>query len=318
MQFQQLADGLWGSSDEPVDESGVHNVGSGHVAWGMTARELLHSMEVTSDVHIEGTDRTEDIQWIHYRIGDDDVYFVCETKGKPAKLQAGFRVTGRLPELWDAVDGSIREAQTFSVNDHCTEIPLVLDPFGSLFVVFRQSSEQNLRNDGPNSPLWTVKETIQGPWQVKFDSRWGGPDEPVHFETLSDWTKSDIPGIKHYSGKAVYKTTFSIDEHQRNQPISLQLGDVKDVGIARVSLNGKDLGVVWRPPFRVYVTDALKEGENSLSVTVVNSWRNRLIGDRDLPENQRLTRTNITVTNQWTLEPSGLLGPVKLCVDESN
>ncbi|WP_236621163.1 glycosyl hydrolase [Rhodopirellula sallentina] len=321
--FQQLADGLWGSSDKPVEETGLRSVGNGHVAWGMSARELLHSMKVPSDVHIEGINQTEDIQWIHYRLDDDDVYFLCETKGQPTSLKASFRVTGRLPELWDAVDGSIRQAQTFSVNDHSTEVPLELDPFGSLFVVFRQSShrqssEQNSRNDGPNFPSWTVKETIQGPWQVKFDSRWGGPDEPVRFETLSDWTQSEVPGIKHYSGKAVYKTTFSIDDDQRDQPISLQLGDVKDVGIARVSLNGKDLGVVWRPPFRVNVTDALKQGKNSLTVTVVNSWRNRLIGDRDLPENKRLTRTNITVTNQWALEPSGLLGPVEICVDDSN
>ena len=89
-------------------------------------------------------------------------------------------------------------------------------------------------------------------------------------------------------------------------------GQVKDVGIARVTLNATDLGVVWRPPFRVDVTKAVRRGENKLEVTVVNSWRNRLIGDRELPENKRLTRTNINVDKSWKREPSGLLGPVHL------
>jgi hypothetical protein len=84
------------------------------------------------------------------------------------------------------------------------------------------------------------------------------------------------------------------------------------VGIARVRLNGKDLGVVWRPPARVDVTQAVRPGQNELEVTVVNSWRNRLIGDRDLPKDQRLTHTNIEVTKKWTLESSGLLGPVMI------
>ena len=74
--------------------------------------------------------------------------------------------------------------------------------------------------------------------------------------------------------------------------------------------------MVWRPPFRVDVTKAVKQGENQLEVMVVNSWRNRLIGDRELPEDKRLTRTNINVTKDWKLEPSGLLGPVSLQTTE--
>jgi len=89
---------------------------------------------------------------------------------------------------------------------------------------------------------------------------------------------------------------------------------VRDVGIARVRLNDADLGVVWRPPFRVDVSKAIRRGENELEVTVVNSWRNRLIGDQQLPPEQRRTRTNIRVRN-WKLEPSGLLGPVRLVAE---
>jgi hypothetical protein len=155
-------------------------------------------------------------------------------------------------------------------------------------------------------------QTIAGPWHVTFDAQWGGPEQPVRFETLADWTDHTDPAIKYYSGKAVYRTTFKLDHDLPGKPLAIELRQVKDVGIARVTLNGKELGVVWRPPFRVDVTKVVRPSENELEVMVFNSWRNRLIGDRELPEEKRLTRTNISVTKNWKLESSGLLGPVAL------
>jgi hypothetical protein len=138
----------------------------------------------------------------------------------------------------------------------------------------------------------------------------------VRFDSLKSWTEHGDPGIKYYSGKASYRTTFNLPLAPARESLALELGEVKDVGIARVTLNGTDLGVVWWPPFRVDVSKIVKRGPNMLEVMVVNSWRNRLIGDQPLPREKRLTRTNITVVEsgkrKWQLEPSGLLGPVKL------
>jgi len=92
----------------------------------------------------------------------------------------------------------------------------------------------------------------------------------------------------------------------------LDLGRVEDTGIARVVLNGRDLGVVWTKPFRVEVSSVLRAGANHLQVEVINSWRNRLIGDRRLPASQRRTATNIAVREDWELASSGLLGPIRL------
>jgi hypothetical protein len=194
-------------------------------------------------------------------------------------------------------------------------VPLVFDPYGSIFVVFRKRTAEGTRTSGPNFPTWQKRQTIPGPWDVTFDARWGGPKGPVRFATLTDWTEHEEPRIRYYSGKAVYRTTFTLDRDLAGTPLALELGVVKDVGIARVTLNGTDLGVVWRPPFRVDVGRALTRGENKLEVTVVSSWRNRLIGDRELPAEERLTRTNIAVTRNWKLESSGLLGPVTLSID---
>ena len=222
-----------------------------------------------------------------------------------------------MPELWDAVDGSIWEAATFELVGGCTRVPLELDPYGSIFVVFRKPTAEVERDTGPNFPTWRKVQTLAGPWDVAFDPAWGGPEKPVRFERLTSWTEHDNAGIQYYSGTAVYRTTFQIDRDSAGQALAIELGQVRDLGIARIRLNGTDLGVVWRPPFRANAAGAVKLGENELEIEVVNSWRNRLIGDRDLPEEKRRTRTNITITEAWRLEPSGLLGPVTLSI-ESN
>ncbi len=315
--FSRIADELWVTLGA-IAPKGVRQVGSGRVAWGMTARELLRSVGVAPDVAVTLKDGTNapDTDWIHYRDGDAEVYFLAELSGKARSVEATFRVEGRMPELWDAVDGSIREAATYSSAGGVTRLPLELGAYDSLFVVFRKTTPATKRSTGPNSQVWQQAQTIGGPWDVTFDSKWGGPAKPVRFEKLSDWSKHEDPAIRFYSGKATYQTRFTIGADLAGKALALELGDVKDVGMARVKLNGTDLGIVWRPPFRVNLGKSVKPGENTLEVMVVNSWRNRLIGDAALPEAQRLTKTNVSVvTNgpgKWPLEPSGLLGPVIL------
>jgi len=135
----------------------------------------------------------------------------------------------------------------------------------------------------------------------------------VRFDRLTSWTTRPEEGVRFYSGKAHYRTQFDFSAPPaRTGRLVLDLGDIRDVGVARVTLNGKHLGIVWSPPFRVDVTEALKTRGNVLEVEVANSWRNRLVGDRDLPEAGRLTRTNITIRKEWTLLDAGLLGPVQI------
>jgi len=326
-EFRKLADGLWGPEDLAEDTNGSHKVGLGRVAWGMPARDLLQADGIAPDVAmtLEDGNTAPDMDWIHYQIGEAEVYFLAELAGKATSIDVTFRVDGQIPEFWDALDGSIREAATFKFISGCTQVPLEFDPYGSIFVVFRKRTADSKRSAGPNFPAWQQTQTIAGPWHVIFDATWGGPEQPVRFDTLTSWTEHKDPGIRYYSGKAVYQATFKLDHDPAGKPLAIELGNVEDVGIARVTLNGMDLGVVWRPPFRADISRTAKLGENKLEVMVVNSWRNRLIGDRELPEEQRLTRTNIEVLEhtlnkrqpKWELEPSGLLGPVTLNIDST-
>ncbi len=155
---------------------------------------------------------------------------------------------------------------------------------------------------------------LSGPWQIYFDPGKGGPGF-VQSDTLKSWTMFSEEGIRYYSGKATYSLKFAFPyKEQQNQIFLLDLGNVQE--IAAVSLNGYQPFVCWSPPFRTDITDYLKPGDNEVHVDVINLWPNRLIGDSKLPEEKRLTKTNIQKFYQpgseLFLRVSGLLGPVKI------
>ncbi len=311
--FQQLTDQLWG---EISTESGKKTVGKGRLIWGETARQVLQDDGIDVDFEVVAG-KSEHYDYIHYTIGEGtDVYFVSNQTQQPQAADCAFRVSGKQPELWDPVTGQIRPAMAFSQSKDRTAVPLQFDASGSWFVVFRKSISTTQQGTAQsNVPTLKLVQKIQGPWRVAFDSEWGGPDS-IEFEELIDWTQHQLPGIKYYSGAAVYNNVFTCPDIEDGKRYWIVLNEVKDVGIAAVKVNGKDVGMTWTKPFRMDVTEALRPDENKLAVTVVNSWCNRLIGDSGKQEDQRFTKTNITVTNKWKLQESGLMGPVMLLRSE--
>jgi hypothetical protein len=163
---------------------------------------------------------------------------------------------------------------------------------------------------GRNFPSYKHVAELTGPWTVSFDHKWGGP-ESVKFDRLVRWTERPEEGIKFYSGTATYRKTFDLPAISGR--LVLDLGEVGN--IAKVRLNGKNLGVVWAPPFRVDITDALRTTANNLEIDVVNTWHNRLVGDMGRPKVNRFTRTNVTPRPDAKPTVSGLLGPVRILVD---
>jgi len=134
---------------------------------------------------------------------------------------------------------------------------------------------------------------------------------------LTDWTKRAEDGIRFYSGAATYRRTFDLPDSLQSagRPLVLDLGVVRQ--LAEVRLNGRHLGVLWAAPFRVDVSEAIRPAGNALEIEVVNFWPNRVIGDQSLPEDQRLTRTNVRkLTKDTPLVESGLLGPVQILTVE--
>jgi hypothetical protein len=242
----------------------------------------------------------------------------------PIKADCRFRVSQGSPQLWNPVTGEQRPLPQAGQKDGMTTVPMEFDAFQSFFVVFEarnRKPEARSQNGGKNFPELKISQELSGSWEVAFDPKWGGPStaeatvgktERVTFETLQDWTTRTEPGIRYYSGIATYRKNFSLT----NAPVGktyLNLGVVFDM--ARVKLNGKDLGVVWCAPWRVEISESLKAGENQLEIEVVNRWPNRMIGDKqpaDANARRYTFSTHDPYNAQSPLVPSGLLGPVTL------
>ena len=191
---------------------------------------------------------------------------------------------------------------------------LSLEPGGSVFVVFGKS----MRDRDADTPLGArqreeatlVKTEIRGPWEVWFQPGPGAPEKIV-MEQLADWSEHPDPGVKYFSGQATYRTTFSLDPNldAGNLKLTLDIGQV--FVCAQVKVNGRDLGILWRQPFRMEITRAVRPGENTLEIVVANLWPNRLIGDKTLPAVERVAWTTWNpFTKDSPLLKSGLLGPV--------
>ena len=318
-QFRKLADKIWGSASDP---QGSHEYGKGRVSWGVTAREYLTSNGIPADFSIEGNDSKTDFDYIHYKNGTAHFYFVSNQTEQPQHITARFRIAGQQPELWDALSGKIRRAEAFSQSDSLTSVPLTLEPYGSIFVVFNEAiTPETQGTKSSNDPRYDSLQTLTGSWSVRFDPAWGGPDSVI-FPELIDWTTHSDAGIRYYSGTACYLKTFELTfPKEDSAAYFLQLEDVRDVGIARIRINGVDKGIVWTKPFRIEVTDELKEGTNDLEISVTNSWHNRVAGDELSVSPKKYTHTNIVLGHDFVgrpladgivLEPSGLLGPVTI------
>jgi hypothetical protein len=302
-----LANDVWGA----VDGKSItrHEYGKGRVYWGPSVAEILTAEKVAPDFEHNRPQIDTTLVWIHRRLGDGDVYFVANQKERAEDVLARFRVDGKEAELWHPDTGEIEPA-SYTIENGTTTVPLHLDPNGSVFVVLRRAATAPTRTR-PRPPS-AVLTTIAGPWSVSFPPNWGAPPQ-VRLDTLTSWTTSADPGVKYFSGTATYAKDIQAPPawFRPGTKVVLDLGRVKE--IAEVSVNGKPLGILWKPPFQADVTGALRPGANHLDIKITNLWPNRMIGDQQPSAAKRYTFTDYKpYTKDSPLLESGLLGPVTL------
>ena len=258
-------------------------------ATGKPVVVTMDSQKGTNPVLVGAERKGWGMEYLHKQGQGYDFYFLSNQEYFPVSTEVSFRVTGRVPELWYADTGKIVEAPVWREQGGRTVVPLEFDPAGSVFVVFRRPSagadpvvevigaqgtaaaedRGGPRRPGlsptasgrsrrsPAAPL-PVKASgvpapivLTGPWNVTFPVK-GGPKQ-LDLDAGS-WTNSSDEDVKYFSGTATYKKTFTVPAERKaaGRRLLLDLGDVQN--LARVRLNGKDLGVLWKAPYVVDIT----------------------------------------------------------------
>jgi len=304
-QVRVMADELWGDVDGANVTS--RKYGKGMIIDGLDMPEAFALINNLPDCRLP-EDNT--IHYGHRTLGDQEIYFLTNQTGDTQVVTPEFRVAGKQPELWEATTGHMRDLPAYEQKDAITAVPLKLEPYESVFVVFRKSAAKakttGLKANYPD-PAWT--QEINTSWTVSFDPSQRGPDEAMVFEALTDWAESDDERIKHYSGTAFYDNTFMLEKLPEDAKVMIDLGEF--TAMAKVTVNGKYAGGLWTPPYQLDISDLVREGNNELRIEIVNTWLNRIIGDMKLPEEDRkIWMPANPYDEESPLQSSGLFGPV--------
>lgn len=298
--FTALADHLW--SGGPV--------GKGRVIVSQNAEAALANAGVGPDFHITNGAADADYRFIHRKLADGDLYFVNNRTDKAGRIEARFRVTGKQPELWRAIDGSATPV-SYRTEGGETVIPLDVGAEDAFFILFRNPAQMPSATIA-TKPVRQVGELAQG-WTVSFQPGRGAPAQ-VMMPTLTPLELSADKGVRYFSGEATYRTRFTLPKGvKRGAPLWIDLGTIGD--LAEVRVNGQSAGTTWFAPYRLDIGKLVKSGNNALEVKVANLWVNRLIGDQQ-PGADKITFTAApTYKPDAPLRPSGLIGPVQLLAE---
>lgn len=289
--------------------------GRGRVIQGPYEAASFNELGIQRDflANDEADKQSDLVAWNHRREAKSDIYFIANQMDKTRTLELSFRIENKTPELFNPVTGETRKCKQWQNGDGRTKLTYRFEPNESLFVIFKDERVKPQPGKNWIEPVPAMK--IEGSWSVKFDPAFGGPENPVDFSELTDWSKNSNSQIKFYSGTATYCKTFHWEkENTPGESYWLELGSFAN--IADVKLNDISCGICWTNPFRVNIDSALIKGENYLEIAITNTWANRLIGDHDLPEEKQITRT----TAPYRLEgkpllPAGLFGPVTISIE---
>ncbi len=375
-EIRQMVREMWGGCD------GVNRVenrfGRGRVLWGRAVETALPGPDFMA---LGGVAR-----YVHRTVEGREVYFVASAESGARTLLCSFRVSGMRPALWRPESGAVEKLSVYEQQGGVTRVPLKMDPFGAVFVVFEKEegvdpvvsvmrngvelsglgatvgSDLSGASEGvrvgegslevsaagryvvrrrsgavEKAEVGAVPEAVEvgGEWAVSFPPGLGAPGE-VRFDRLLSWPDFGVDGVRFFSGTATYRKKVVVPEGWLGEGRTLTLDLGRVAVIAEVRWNGQELGVLWKPPFRVEVSGAARAGENELEVRVTNLWVNRLIGDEELPPDMEWDGTKPVRWPAWLLEgrpspagrvtmitrrhwykgdglvESGLLGPVRL------
>ncbi len=300
-----LSKEIWGKSDGKESVKSVY--GKGIVYKAGTLGDILREQKVSPDFKIQGNESARLI-FIHKRTGNDNIYFVVNQEDKAVECELLFRMTDKIPEIWNPQYGTICIADNYSESEGRTMVKFKFQPRESLFFVFRETTPEDL----PKYQIYSKKyilDTIDG--TISFEEK---PEmASVKIKGFASLTSFNDPAIKYYSGKVRYSVGFDLPSELIHQkPLYLSVDEIR-TGY-EISLNGILLGCSDFPGHRFDVSGSVKEKGNKLDIRVSIPYRNRIIGDfiqyGALKELWTTSPLRSLPDKEKPLIESGILGPL--------
>ena len=261
------------------------------------------------------------LKFIRRSLGEDKYYFLVNHTSKKVSEMVSFATEGKAAILMDPEQGTVGLAKIQSGKEE-TKVAISLSPGQSIIV--------HVLKELPKEELLSWNYEVSSPAIIEMDNAWqltfknGGPILPSDqlLEKLMPWTALSGDGYEDFSGQALYESSFELESLKENAKYMLDLGKVLES--ARVWVNDKEVGYAFSIPFRLDISNFVKEGENKLEIEVANLMANHV---RYLDRNEILWRNyhEINFVNidykpfdasGWAIMPSGLVGPVKLEVHD--
>ncbi|MBE7502411.1 MAG: hypothetical protein HS113_19425 [Verrucomicrobiales bacterium] len=287
------------------------------------AAEVLAGLDVPPDLEADAP-----LRYTHRRDGDVDLYFVANPESVPLAVNATFRVSGKQPELWDALTGTQRALPQYVERNGRVTVPLRFAPHQSWFVVFREPVKSTPPEDHNFAERSRVAD-LTGPWEVHFQPGRGAP-ERLATDSLFDWAQHPEPGVRHFSGLATYRTEFewkpvgegrsskgesrsSKDERRSSKDEGRSSKDEgrssKDEGRSSKDEGRSSKSRVFLDLGRVEVMAQVRLNERDLGVVWTAPWA------VDVTEALKpgVNRLEVTVANLW---PNRLIGDAALPADQ--
>lgn len=345
IEFNAIVTDIWGGLE--ALEPHTKKYGKGKVYWGGKTEDIIKSIFLTPDINYCSFNATGKFYHLHRQLPNEDIYYITNQEDETYSLTISFRITNKIPEIWDPKTGTITKASNYQIGTENVTVTYDFAPYESIFIVFRKDCTTSPPiHKKENSPIKITERTINKGWIIEFTDKQQKISQPIKTNKLFLWNESVDPRIKYYSGTATYTNKFYIKERQLKDAkiIQLELG-AELYNIAEILVNGKNLGVLWSKPWSLNIANAVKPGINTLEIRVANTWINRIIGDEAYPDDAKYEtegtkftinraselpkwiynakeipadRKRITYTT-WKhynadspLVPSGLQGPVKI------
>jgi len=332
IEFNKVVEQIWGGNFESYKNNNhpvyTKKIGPGQIFKAPFYGETFDVFGLKRDLMVNeinndklSPDYASGIAYTHRIDGNREIYFIANQQNRKRTLQLTLRNGKKSVKSYDPVSDIWSNPYKINNTFEGTDIDLTLHPNQSIFLILDTPEVYSFYSRRAMDELKAAKNKstdkkaldISDNWQVQFDANYGGPSKPVLFTTLNDWTKNPDSLIRYYSGTAIYTKNFTYNGD--TQKAWIDLGAFSS--IAEVKINGIACGTLWTPPYRLDISKAIKKGENQISIEVVNTWANRLIGDSKLPEDKRITKTTAPFRLEGKpLNPAGLLGPITIQIEE--